>query len=376
MKYWDESDTLYHYITTLSEPLGDMKGWMVWVDSTGGLADTTFSFEGSLRSGTVTPTQNIVRSTAGSSFGYNFVGNPFTSTIDWENTVGWTKTNLEDATYIYNNGNWATYSGGTGTNGGSRYIAMNQGFFVQVTDDGSTSGTLTATNDVQVKHDSPILKNRNANSNNSLIRLVISANGMTDEAVIKLQEGATAGFDSQYDAHKLFSFNNNHPQLYSTANGAMAINTLPVETGAVDMDVTGKQGDLMTISVVERINMNEVWLVDELTGIQTDLTKENYSFIYDNTFANRFTLHFSIVSVNEQPSNDNLFSVYSARGEINVIIPFAENANVEIYNLLGQKVAQANHRSGLNRFVLPRNRYYVVKVYNASNVKTQKVLIK
>ena len=136
--------------------VGDMKGWMVWVDSTGGLTNTTFTFEGSPRSGIVSPTESITRLISGSSYGYNFVGNPFTSAIDWDNTTGWIKTNIDTAIYTYNNGNWATYSNGTGTNGGSRYIAMNQGFFVQVTDDGSTSGTLTATNDVQVNNSNKV----------------------------------------------------------------------------------------------------------------------------------------------------------------------------------------------------------------------------
>lgn len=375
MKYWNEGDTLYHYITSLSEPLDDMKGWMVWVDSTG-LTDTTFTFEGALRSGTVSPTESIVRSQAGSAFGYNFVGNPFTSTIDWDDTVGWTKTNLDTAIYTYNDGNWASYINGSGTNGGSRYIAMNQGFFVQVSDNGSSTGTLTATNDVQVNQTANFMKSRSAAGDYSLVRLEIDAENMSDETVVKLMDNATNGYDGQYDAHKIFSFNSDHPQIFSTANGNMSINTLPVETGAVGLDVTGKAGDMMTINATERTNLEEVWLVDELTGVQTDLTKEGYSFIYNPSVTNRFTLHFSIVNVNEQTETGNLFTIYAANRKANVIIPSGTRANIEIYNMLGQKVASASNRSGLNQFTLRGNQYYIVKVYNNNQVETKKIVIR
>ena len=377
VKYYNESDNTYDYITDLGTSLGTMKGWMIWVDSLEGvLADTTFTFEGSLRSGTVSPTESIVRSQAGADYGYNFVGNPFTSTIDWDDTVGWTKTNLDTAIYTYKNGNWTSYINGTGNNGGTRYIAMNQGFFVQVSDNGSTTGTLTATNDVQANYSADFMKRESATGEYSLVRLEIDAENMSDETVVKLMDNATNGYDGQYDAHKIFSFNPDHPQIFSTANGNMSINTLPVETGAVDMDVTGKAGDMMTINATERTNLEEVWLVDELTGIQTDLTKEGYSFIYDPSVTNRFTLHFSIVNVNEQTETGNLFTIYAANRKANVIIPSGTRANIEIYNLLGQNVASASNRSGLNQFTLHGNQYYIVKVYNNQQVETKKIVIR
>ena len=375
-KHYNESDNSYTYITGLSTALGDMKGWMVWVDSTGGVTDATFTFAGALRSGTASTSESIVRSQAGDGYGYNFVGNPFTATIDWDATTGWTKTNLNDAVYVYNDTSFASYVGGTSTNGGSNLIAMNQGFFVQVANDGSTSATLQATTDVCTSSTSTFRKAGRGDNDYSLVRLTVTANNVTDETVVKLKEDATEGFDGNYDAHKFFSFNSNYPQIFSTANGNMSINTLPLETGYVDMDVTGKNGDRMTIAITERTNLNEVWLVDELTGIQTDLVKEPYTFTYDNTFANRFTLHFSIVGVNEQAAAGNVFKIYSSGHQANVVIPADTHANIEIYNLLGQKVKQADNRSGLNRFALPGNQYYVVKVYNGPTVETRKILIR
>jgi len=377
LKYYNEADNTYSYITDLGTALGDMKGWMMWVDDVSStLSDTTFTFTGSLRNGTVSPSESIVRTHTGADYGYNFVGNPFTSTIDWDDTNGWVKTNIDTAIYVYNNGNWATYANGTGANGGSQYIAMNQGFFVQVKDDGSTSATLTATNAVQVKHTSNFYKSNRADNDISLIRLDISAEGMHDETVVKLMPGATDGYDSQYDAHKLFSFNTNHPQIFSTANGKMSINTLPPETGSVAMDVTGKDGDMMTISMTEQTNVAEVLLVDEATDIQTDLTKNSYSFVYDNTITDRFTLHFGIVGVPSQNEKTNLFRIYSIGNLAFVMIPLNTRANIEVYNLLGQKIAQADNKSGLYSVSLRKGQYYIIKVYNNYGIETKKVLIK
>jgi hypothetical protein len=155
----------------------------------------------------------------------------------------------------------------------------------------------------------------------------------------------------------------------------MSINTLPIETGFVEMDVTGKNGDLMTIAATERENMNEVWLVDNVTGAETDLTTDSYTFTYDNSITDRFTLHFSIVNVPEQNEVSTLFNIYSCENRAYVIIPADMQATIEVYNLLGQKVKQAVNRSGFNQFELDRNQYYIIKVYNNFKAETKKVLI-
>ncbi|MBM3435605.1 MAG: hypothetical protein FJY07_05225 [Bacteroidetes bacterium] len=79
--------------------------------------------------------------------GWNAVGNPYPSAIDWDAASGWTKTNVANATYVENAGLWASYIAGAGTNGGSRYISPGQGFFVECTDAGG--GTLAMTKDVR-----------------------------------------------------------------------------------------------------------------------------------------------------------------------------------------------------------------------------------
>ncbi|MFZ4707413.1 MAG: hypothetical protein ACOYMF_15530, partial [Bacteroidales bacterium] len=62
--------------------------------------------------------------------GWNFVGNPYSCPIDWTIASGWTKTNLDNAIYIWNGSVYASYNAGVGANGGTQYIPQFQGFFV------------------------------------------------------------------------------------------------------------------------------------------------------------------------------------------------------------------------------------------------------
>ncbi len=372
LKEYNEATRSYTYITSLSTSLGDMKGWMVWV---GGSTAETFTLNGTIHSGTLGSSNNMVRSVAGVDYGYNFVGNPFTSAIDWDATSGWTKTNLEDAIYVYNNGNWASYSGGQGTNGGTQYIAMNQGFFVQVSD-GNNNGTLQMTNDVCVHNDVSFLKATSSARYDDILRLQVDNDSLSDETIIRLDENATEGWDSNLDAHKLFSFNQNRPQIFSTANGLMSINSLPLETGSVAIDVTGKDGDMLTIQATQYSDFSNVYLTDEYNGTIVDLTKTPYTFIYNATITNRFTISFTVTGLDNSSVSKNYYNIYSVQHSINIIQPIQSNTEVTVFNLLGQKVAAKNMKSTFITIPLKTSGYYIVRVSDEIHIQTDKVFVK
>ena len=129
-KSYNESTNLYTYASTLTTQLGDMKGWMLWID---GSTAQTFDITGNIRSGTIGTADNMTNQAGDASHGYNFVGNPFPSAIDW-NAAGWTKTNIGIGFWILNDATnqWMTYNGMDGLNGGTQYISSGQSFFVQV----------------------------------------------------------------------------------------------------------------------------------------------------------------------------------------------------------------------------------------------------
>ncbi len=165
MLEYDELSGSYTYVTSLQQALGDMKGWFYWIDENS--SPQNLSFEGSLRTSGTGTDNNIIRSGAGADFGWNLVGNPYPSAIDWEASSGWTKTAVNPTIYIHKTNGWASYNAGsqTGNNGGSRNIASGQAFFVEQTDGGGPYpeyASLKMTTEVQVHNPVDYLKNTRA----------------------------------------------------------------------------------------------------------------------------------------------------------------------------------------------------------------------
>jgi hypothetical protein len=70
--------------------------------------------------------------TASADSGWNLVGNPYTATIDWDDAGNWTKTNIDQAIYVwdYDTNQYKTWNGTTGDLG-SGLIAPFQGFWIK-----------------------------------------------------------------------------------------------------------------------------------------------------------------------------------------------------------------------------------------------------
>ena len=368
LKEHTESTNAYTNITSLGTDLGDMKGLMMWY---AGSAGETFDITGTLRTGTVGSADNLVRTIDGNANGWNFMGNPFPSAIDWDAGTGWLKTNVGISVYLYNNGTWNSWNGSTGTGMTSGNIAMGQGFFVEVID-GQTTGTLTMTDAVQVHNNVGFLKSKSAIE--ELIRLEVSNGTNTDETVVYFDNDATSGYDYQFDAHKLFSFDQDRPQIYSTANDNMSINVLPDENTDVPFDVKGLDGENMTIAATEVVGFGNLMLLDNATGSQTNLVMENYEFTYSEDISDRFLLFFTTVNTEEELESN--CEIYSFDRNIRVILHNQRDAEIVIYNLMGQKINQTTAQSDITDITMYETGCYVVKVISHNNVETSKVIIR
>ncbi len=368
LKEHSESTNAYHNITALTDPLGDAQGFMMWY---AGASGETFDITGTLR-GSATVSKSLTRENPGAGYGWNFVGNPYTSAIDWDASSGWTTTNVGATVYLYNAGGWVYWNGATGSGMTSGHIAMGQGFFVEVNDDGSTTGTLAMTNDVQTHNSVSFLKSQSAIS--ELVRLEVNNGTYTDEAVIYFDAEATAGYDSQFDAHKLFSFNQDRPHIYSTANDFMAINALPIENTEVPIDVSGVDGENMTIAATEVVGFGDLMLLDNATGAQTNLVMENYEFTYSEDISDRFLLFFTTVNTEEELESN--FDIYSFDKNIRVVLHNQRDAEIVIYNLMGQELNHLTAEGTITDITMFETGCYVVKVISNNKVETSKVIIR
>jgi hypothetical protein len=358
----DEPSNGYSDVVDIDVPLTSGQGFAIWNQ----FGDNMASFTGTLTS---TASRALTRAADGFGNGWNLVGNPYSSSIDWDASTGWTKTNLNNAIYIVNGGVWATYIGGVGVNGGTNHIASGQGFFVAVTD-GFTSGSLDFTTDVQVHNNTTFLKEEPAD----IVKLKVSGNNYSDETAVYFREEASTGFDGNMDAYQIASFEDSAPYIYSVANGGMAINVLP-EVTSVPMNVkVGSETGTFTIETVSNGEFNALYLKDLSTGAITDLNADSYTFDYIPGIESRFELHFGPLAVDDIAAD--LYNIYSYNKDVYVAGPQNTSGTIAVYDMMGREIASESINGSTNVISLEKSGHYVVKVLSDEGIATKKVFIK
>lgn len=238
-------------------------------------------------------------SEADSEDGWNLVGNPYPSTLDWDAATGWTKTNVEDAVYVWNPaaGQWASYIKGSGSNGGSRYIAHSQGFWVKTN---AASPSLQVDEPAKVAQDATFIKS--AGAANQLV-LKVAGNGYEDETIILPRADANEQFEGNRDAWKLRSMLDEAPMLATRAQGGeeLSINALPYDNGrmtvplqALNFSGTASSFTIELDAVATTAGISCLVLEDLETGQVTDLLETSYTFTQQSGSTNaRFLLHIA-----------------------------------------------------------------------------------
>lgn len=364
------------FIEDQTTPLNLMKGYAVWTSSVnpwyiGGtpMGDTTTSYNGTLNTGTLsTPLTK-------GGLGWNFVGNPYPSAVDWE-AAGWTKTNLVTNAYsVWNGVAYGTFTVGSGgTNGATRYIPAAQGFFVQT----SAAGTLGVSNAVRTHSTQDFWKTEENMLNR--LSMTVSNGEVNDETVIYFNENGTTGLDYDYDAHKMMA--EAAPQAYTMlADEQMAINTYnnTTQTPSVILGVNAPEAGEYTIvaSNIESFDAGiPIYLEDLPTGQYINLREtSSYSFSSTEGMSARFVVHFAETQGIDDPVSE-INSIYAVN--LTVYVDFsAVKGEIVIYNILGQEISRSAAKNGLNMISVPQgNAVYIVKVISDNTTATKKVFVK
>lgn len=328
--------------TPTTNILDETRGYMVYYPG----ANITYGFEGPMNHNSFTALTTFTpgKSPMAGNYGLNLVPNPYPSAIDWDAASGWTKTNLHNAVYVWNSAvstsNYASYVNGASTNGGSRYIAPGQAFFVGAN---NLNPVLTMSYDVRLHHTVSFLKEHTIQ--NDLLLIHAEAGNKSDEAVIRFANGATNSFDGEWDAYKMTG-GESAPQLGSlTEDGiSLSINSLPLSGKPVsvpltfslntDADARFSFSGLNTFTAYQAINLE-----DKLTGELIDLKqKSDYVFSHNtgNT-AERFVLHFGSPAGIEDAENHNISSWFSGNTfYLSTPEYVGEKAKVEVFSISGQ----------------------------------------
>ena len=277
---------------------------------------TTIKATGTLNQGNIT--------TPSLATGYNLVGNPYASAINWDAT-GWnaSRTNINNAIYIYNpavnasvsSTTYPTWAAGVGTNGmSSGVIQSGQSFFIQTT--ASTNLTFTEAHKV-ASSAGGYFKNKIEN----VLRMSLwNKSNRVDDIIIRLAADAQVDFDNYYDAYSFGTGNIGLASIKNSEKLAIQARQIPINTDSVALSLLTNKIDTFQFKFENTSSFNtdvELFLADaylqKMHPIQSDSI---YNFQVDS---------------NSKSQNENRFQIIIFRKNANTINQNANNISLTVY---------------------------------------------
>jgi hypothetical protein len=321
----------------------------LYASSTPAATATTIKATGAVGQGTVTLSSLVT--------GFNLLGNPYPSSIDW-NATGWqtarNATNVYDAIYIYDPALTASTSGMTyptyltgvgGTNNGSNIIRSGQAFFVNAAASASISFE-------EAYKSTEVTGGFFRSATPEFMRITYMQNNQhLDDIIINFNDDAQADFDPKFDA---ISMGGDANGLASFKNAdRLAIHTRPTAVGddsvALSVRNTTTGNYQLKFSEMEGFAAStDITLLDKFLNVQYDVKQDsiiNFEITTDvNTKGDdRFWLFYNHKStgINQQALAKNKINVYPnpASSIINMSLKLTANQKstytYNIYNQLG-----------------------------------------
>lgn len=392
MYVWDESTPCWVYqlnTTTApswstvhpSENFVTARGYLYSVQQ----SNPTFNFQGTLNNGTVSYATTADNTTDVNLKGFNLIGNPYPSAIDWKAISGWTRDNLVASgggydMWIWNPtaNNYGVFNsnGSTGTNNVTQYIPSMQGFFVRA----ESNANLTMTNNIRLHSVSSYwMKTKTKKSIKNLKVKIESKSGLGfDEVLFQFghsenKPGATKLFSSVKSALSVFTQSglDNLSVKYLTDTNQNA--SVPISF------VSGANGDYKLTVDLNDSNFEYLTLEDKKTKTLHDLlTFSEYSFNSSvNDPSDRFTIHFMS---KELVLNENILEVPIYYNGKNIIIDLStknSNTQVEVFNLIGKKIISKNLDRKRVHYLTSglKKQLYIVTLRNKNKSIRKKIIV-
>jgi len=393
--YYDESNANPGFsdgwtpISSRSESMDIMQGFDVffWQESnTNGRVSypETFDIAGTPNTGSQS------RGLTASGSQWNLLGNPYPSTLNWDNVNLPNDNSIFDGVYIWDHSSsqFETYVNGMGTNGGDAMIAPMQAFFVWAN---SGPTTLTLDNSARSTGTDDFVGKREENQKSKISLKVSDEKGASDEMIVYFDQAATQDFDGNYDAYEFKSTKENMPNLYSMISSNQAsINGLPEVRDGLVIPVKLESDKSTTYTIDASFKNLEpgvtVYLEDKATGRLYDLQESKVKIDHKANKQDRFALRFS--AANEATSQEGIlkeagFNLFS-QGE-KVIVDFGssyeqpEAANVKVMTVTGKEVIESRKVVTEGRQAINLGKrsegVYLVEVRTQTTVTTEKVFV-
>ncbi|WP_276133477.1 hypothetical protein [Polluticoccus soli] len=391
----DNNATGWFFHKEPTDALTPLKGYAVNFGTTG--TPVTADMRGDANNGPMSvPVSNNNRTYTQ---GFNLVGNPYPSPIDWNASTGWTRTNVDDAIYYFDasnsdqyNGTYSSYINGVSSNGiASNIIPAMQGFFVHVSD-GSypVSGTLGMTNAVRVNNLSPFF-HKSPGKDNPLIRINARYSGVSkdDATVIYFDKSSQANFELQYDALKILNTDSGVPNLYvsATDGNKLSISAIPYPSDSIDIVPLGLEtktdGEIeFTVSDIENMPGNTyIYFADSKNRIVSEVNagSKYKSQLPAGKHENRYAIVFSKKTLAGDIFSRNELNAYSSQGKLYVYLNLitGDKGTLTLVNTLGQIIAK-HELNGFGYHEIPvqlSNGVYIASFYSQNGVFSKKMFL-
>ena len=308
--------------------------------------------------------------------GYNLLGNPYQSYLDFDAFVSGNATLLANsnfantyAVYDPEQGNYVQYMkrSSKGSRAASQYINMHQGFFIQV----NGGGTATFNNTMRSNSGTPNFRGEQPAF--PLINFIVTdSEGNTDLAILEVNRSENDG------AKKLRVGNSTGRIFFRYDDEKLAIFFRDNAEGSQSLHFAAEENGNFTLNW-ERANDNfsSLTLIDNITGVKTDmLTHDSYTFEGNtNDYTSRFKIVFG-TNNNEDDEEETTIENFAFFSDGNLIVN--GEGRLDVIDVLGRVIYTAELTDTQNTVSLPYNAsgVCVLRITNGDNVKVQKILVK
>lgn len=301
--------------------------------------------------------------------GWNLIGNPYPSALDWDQVYnyGTNNTTTYSAIYVWDHDRYLSYvpadEGATGgmypvtVGGATNIIPAAQGFMVKA----KLTGDIVIPNSARIHDHTEYFKS--ATVQQDFYRLKIENSLTADETVIRFADLANTNFDGRLDAYKLFTDHATFPDVpqistLTPASEALSVNTLPrsaqFDTYIPLLVKTGKSGRFnFTFPEFTASEGYEVYFVDNIgdNGNPHQLLVDQ-NFIYEvdletGSISDRFAIRFKALPAAETRIVEQPVSLYACAGSTVTFTIGAAGADLNYQWYRGDELLQNETGSNL-----------------------------
>jgi methionine-rich copper-binding protein CopC len=351
--------------SALSDPLAVGKGYTVNIAAT-----EVVDFQGTLNNGDLPLNLTSTRNTYPSDGGWQFLGNPYPAPLDYSRVAAADRAGLESAIYIYSStsqymGRYRVYVNGIG----NPVVPLGQGFFARAAS-GQATANMTFRNSQRLTVPNGTTLQRTTADPRPLVQLTLQGQGaaLADEAYVYFENGATSGFDLEYDAEKLPNPSGLNLATHQVSR-QLSIDGQP-ELGTAQRVVPLAVGvpapGVYTFTASQLLNLSAVpvYLRDVQTGALLDLRQQpSYQFTVANAAALN-TTRFELIFSPQQPlatvpaALAQQVAVYPnpARTQVAIELPLGlsrQPTTAALLDALGRVVRTQQLPAGLATHTLP-----------------------